>query len=57
MDKFRKFLHHRFNPLHVYCRLIDGGMERECALNRCKWYEQWIYNYVSKIPGFKIRNL
>ncbi len=32
-------LQHYLNPLHVYCRLRDAGMEKKTALAICKGYE------------------
>jgi hypothetical protein len=55
MDRFKKFLHDKFNPLHIYCRMRDRGVEKECAMWRCKWYERMFYRKISKFKWFKIK--
>lgn len=33
------FYEHKFNPLHLYCRLIDFGLSKENALKKASFYE------------------
>ena len=40
-------IQHRFNPLHVYCRLVDRGLNKGCSLSICKYYEILIYRWVA----------
>lgn len=43
MKRFKMFLQHSFNPLHVYCRLAGWGMARESARRLCRAYERFVY--------------
>ena len=40
-------LQHRFNPLHVYCRLVDKGVNKRASLSICKYYEILIYSWLA----------
>lgn len=40
-------LQHRFNPLHVYCRLVDKGVNKEASLSICKYYEILVYSWLA----------
>lgn len=42
--KARLFLQHRFNPLHVYCRLVDARIGKARAIVLCRLYGM-IYRY------------
>jgi hypothetical protein len=37
-------IQHRFNPLHVYCRLVERGLNRKSSLSICRCYEILIYS-------------
>ena len=36
-------LHHYLNPLHIYCRLVDMGVNKSLALKIARTYEILIY--------------
>jgi hypothetical protein len=38
---------HRFNPLHLYCRLVETGLKKSFCLPICKWYGMLIYTWVA----------
>jgi len=39
-------IHHTFNPLHIYCGLVDVGINRQNAL-RISWiYENAVFGYL-----------
>ena len=44
MRVFRNYLQHRFNPLHVYCRLVDFGFTERAAGRVSALYERFIYS-------------
>ena len=46
-----KFLdiQHRLNPLHVYCRFLDRGLNKRFSASVCKVYEMLIYLWVGWI--------
>ncbi|MBT8762757.1 hypothetical protein KFV02_02275 [Desulfohalobiaceae bacterium Ax17] len=48
MNKIRKFFQHNFNPLHIYCRLRDVGLEPALALRVSLAYERYIYKFILK---------
>jgi hypothetical protein len=37
---------HYINPLHVYCRLRDIGLEKHKAIGLCRLYEKSIFRRV-----------
>jgi hypothetical protein len=43
MKRFRNYLQHRLNPVHMYCRLVDIGVACESARRVCSVYERFIY--------------
>ena len=51
---FEKILNiqHHLNPLHVYCRMIDTGMNTRVSLSICKWYEIVIYSWLVLLTRF-----
>jgi hypothetical protein len=40
-------IQHRFNPLHVYCRLVHTGLNKRLSMCICKHYEILIYSWLS----------
>ncbi len=46
MKGFKSFMQHLFNPLHLFCRLRDAGVEREKAKKFCCAYERYLYKKV-----------
>lgn len=46
MRNLRHYLQHRFNPLHVFCRLRNVGMAKTVAIKMCSAYERFLYNKV-----------
>lgn len=43
---------HRFNPLHVYCRVVERGANKRVSLVVCWLYEMFIYSWLSWIFKF-----
>jgi len=41
MKLFKAYLQHRFNPLHVYCRLRDYGLSSRFAIRVSNAYERF----------------
>ena len=41
MKIFKAYLQHRFNPLHVYCRLRDYGISSRFAIRVSSAYERF----------------
>jgi len=39
-------IQHHFNPLHVYCRLVERGVSRRLSMSICKYYELLIYGWI-----------
>jgi hypothetical protein len=39
-------IQHRLNPLHVYCRLIERGLNKQVSISICKYYEIFIYSWL-----------
>lgn len=47
MQNLMLIIQHRMNPLHVYCRLIERGLNRKACIAICKWYERLIYTWLA----------
>jgi len=43
MRTLRLYFQHVFNPLHVYCRLRNIGVETSRAQRVCFVYERFVY--------------
>lgn len=41
MRHFKAYLQHRFNPLHVYCRMRDYGLPNRMAMRVSNAYERF----------------
>ena len=39
-------IQNRFNPLHVYCRLVERGLNKKFCLSICSYYEILIYSWL-----------
>lgn len=48
-------IQHRFNPLHVYCRLIDRGWSKTQCMSICKHYEILIYSWFGWLTRFAVQ--
>jgi len=40
-------IQHRFNPLHVHCRLVERGLNKRFSLSICRYYEILIYSWLA----------
>jgi len=38
---------HKFNPLHIYCRLLDKGFDPRISLRLSRYYEILIYKWIA----------
>jgi len=41
-------LQHTLNPLHVYCRLLDTGLNREFSAQICQYYEIFLFRWIAR---------
>jgi hypothetical protein len=39
-------IQHDFNPLHLYCRLIERGLGKGLSMSICRYYEALIYSWL-----------
>ena len=39
-------IQHLLNPLHVYCRLVDSGLNKRFSFSICRYYEILIYSWL-----------
>jgi hypothetical protein len=46
MEKFKLSVQHTLNPLHVYCRLVDAGMDRHFGLVLSRLYEKTVFKVI-----------
>ncbi len=42
-------IQHRFNPLHVHCRLVERGLNKGLSALICKWYGIFIYSWLARL--------
>ena len=40
-------IQHGFNPLHVYCRLMERGLGKGLSLSICRYYEVLVYSWLA----------
>ena len=46
MEKFKLSVQHTLNPLHVYCCLVEAGMERRTGLLLSRLYEKTVFKLI-----------
>jgi hypothetical protein len=46
MIGFRNYFQHKFNPLHIFCRLRRFGVSRSAARSLCWVYERGLYRFI-----------
>jgi hypothetical protein len=42
-------IQHRINPLHIYCRLVDGGLDRRVSQAFCRYYEHLVFFWLKRV--------
>ncbi|MCK5244850.1 MAG: hypothetical protein KAJ90_06225 [Desulfobacterales bacterium] len=49
-------IQHHFNPLHVYCRLVERGVSKRLSMSICRYYELLIYSWLGwlSVAGVQI---
>jgi len=40
---------HKSNPLHIYCRLLDKGLNPQTSLRLSRYYEILIYKWLTQL--------
>ena len=40
-------IQHRCNPLHVYCRLVERGIDRSVSMAICRAYETLVFRWLN----------
>jgi hypothetical protein len=48
-------IQHRFNPLHVHCRLVENGITNGLSVSICKWYEILVYRWLAWFTIIAVR--
>lgn len=46
---------HKFNPLHVYCRLVEMSLGKIISRWLARQYERFIYSWLSPLVGWLFR--
>ncbi|TDT92115.1 hypothetical protein EDC59_101519 [Pseudodesulfovibrio indicus] len=46
MIGFRAYFQHKFNPLHIFCRLRRAGLSSGAARHLCWAYERALYRFI-----------
>lgn len=47
-------MQHKFNPLHVYCRLIERGIDKHISIRISRFYEILIYKWLAALSVVSI---
>ncbi len=55
MVKMMLNIQHRFNPLHVHCRLVERGLKKKSSLSICRYYEILIYSWLAWLTIVAVR--
>ena len=42
-------IQHRFNPLHVHCRMVENGFGKKITTSFCKWYGILVYSWLVRL--------
>jgi hypothetical protein len=40
-----QYLKHTLNPLHIYCRLRNLGVDKDKAIYLCRLYERYVFRF------------
>jgi hypothetical protein len=48
-------IQHRFNPLHVHCRLVERGLNKGLSALICRWYGILIYSWLARLTVLAVR--
>jgi hypothetical protein len=46
MEKLKLSALHTLNPLHVYCRLVEAGLDRRVGLLLSRLYEKTVFRLI-----------
>ncbi|MBN2468856.1 MAG: hypothetical protein JXD19_11980 [Deltaproteobacteria bacterium] len=49
MERFLLGIQHFFNPLHVYCRLVESGINRRTSIRLSSYYEIIIFPWLARL--------
>lgn len=49
MEKFKLSVLHTLNPLHVYCRLVEAGMDKRVGLLFSRLYEKTVFRLIRRM--------
>ena len=47
MERLMFGIQHIFNPLHIYCRLVDAGISRGVSIRLSRCYEIAVYKWLN----------
>ena len=47
MESLMNSIQHRINPLHVYCRLVEKGIDKPFSLSICRYYEKLVFSWLN----------
>jgi hypothetical protein len=47
-------IQHGLNPLHVYCRLVERGLNKTLSMSICRHYEMLVYGWLVWFTTFVI---
>lgn len=51
VEKLLLAIQHKLNPLHVYCRLVRRGIDKEASLRISRVYEQVFFRWFTPLTA------
>jgi hypothetical protein len=42
-------IQHRFNPLHIHCRMVEKGLGKEFSASLSRWYGILVYSWLVRL--------
>lgn len=52
MEKLLLSMQHTLNPLHIYCRLVERGIDPQVSIRLSRCYEATIYRPVGYMMAY-----
>lgn len=52
MEKLLLSMQHTLNPLHIYCRLVERGIDPQVSIRLSRCYEATIYRPVGHMMAY-----
>ncbi|MES0349076.1 MAG: hypothetical protein ABUK19_00015 [Desulfobacteria bacterium] len=51
MERIALWVQHAWNPLHLYCRLVDVGLSKPVSMTLSRNYERLVYSWLRPVAN------